>query len=460
MRTSSPPPRVLIVSYWFAPFSTIAAIRASKLAKHLADHGWDVRVLTADATDDDDTLALEIPRTSVTYTSWHEVGHRVEAARTWVRNLVRGKSAANAAANDAPKETPSADAAKKPSALRAALQTAYRDVIEWPDNRAGWRNPALAAGMDILKSWRPDVIYATAPPATSLIVADRLSRRTGIPWVGEMRDLWTDHPYYEHSRVRLALERVWDRRVLSRAAAIVTVSPSWRARLAQRYGRPVLVAMNGFVASDFPFPAPAAPETSGPLRILFTGHIYGGYRDPSPLFEALRRLKLSASDVVVEFVGSMDETVRDLVDRYGLANHVRVQSSVPYPRALELQLRADVLLHMQWCDPKEQGTIAGKIFDYLGARRPILGIALEDSVVADLVRDRGAGLVTNDPAKIAKQIEIWVAEKRRGGIAPLPPAASEGLERALQFEKVRDLLANIIRGVPMPLGAAVQASES
>ena len=437
--------RVLIVSYWFAPYSTIAAVRASKLAKFLSDQGWDVRVLTAEATDQDTTLQLEIARSSVVYTPWDPVGRRLEEFRAWVGKLIGRNSKERQPANPAA-IAPAAGDAKPPSFIRNALSTAYHDIIEWPDNRAGWRKHALAAGMDIMKTWRPDVIYATAPPATALVVADRLSQNTGIPWVAEMRDLWTDHPYYEHSRFRLAIERIWDRRVLSRAAAIVTVSPGWRQRLIDRYRRPVVVAMNGFVADDFPIPPPAMPETTGPLRIVFTGHIYTGYRDPSPLFDALRRLRLRPDEVVVEFVGARDKAVRDLADRYGLTEHVRVHAPVPYKRALEFQLRADVLLHMQWCDPKEQGTIAGKIFDYLGARRPILGIALEDCVVAELVRDRNAGLVTNDPLKIAKQIEDWIAEKRRGGISPLQPAASQGLERSVQFEEVRSLLENVVAG--------------
>jgi hypothetical protein len=205
--------------------------------------------------------------------------------------------------------------------------------------------------------------------------------------------------------------------------------------------------MNGFVAADFPSPVPAPPETGGPLRIVFTGHIYVGFRDPSPLFEALRSLKLTPDDVIVEFIGSSNKAVRDLADGFGLDTLIRTEKTIPYRAALERQLRADVLLHMQWCDPKEYGTIAGKIFDYLGARRPILGIALEDSTVAQLVHERCAGLVTNDPRRIATQIEAWVAEKRRGGIAPLPPSASEGLERAVQFEKIADLLSNIAGGV-------------
>jgi hypothetical protein len=95
------------------------------------------------------------------------------------------------------------------------------------------------------------------------------------------------------------------------------------------------------------------------------------------------------------------------------------------------------------------GTIAGKIFDYFGARRPILGIALEDSIAAQIVHERRAGLVTNDPAKIAKQVAAWIAQKKRGGVAPLPESSIKGLERAVQFEKIRTLLDGIVAGAPL-----------
>jgi hypothetical protein len=312
----------------------------------------------------------------------------------------------------------------------------------------------LAGGEALFRSWRPDLIYATSPPVTSLIVADRLARRHAVPWIAEFRDLWTDHPYYEYSPLRRWFERIWEHRVLRRAAALVSVSPTWQPKLAARYGRPTIVAMNGFVASDFPQAPPLEPERSGPLRIVYTGHIYRGHRDPTPLFAALRALGAAPSDVIVEFVGTEVESLRELARGFGLIDHVRIRDPVSYASALDIQLRADVLLHLQWCDPKEEGTIAGKIFDYFGARRPILGIALEDSVVAKMVHERGAGLVTNDAAKIAKQVAAWMAEKRAGGIAPLPPTASEGLERAVQFAKIESLLSDVLAGAADPAGVS------
>jgi hypothetical protein len=43
----------------------------------------------------------------------------------------------------------------------------------------------------------------------------------------------------------------------------------------------------------------------------------------------------------------------------------------------------DVLLLLLWNDPRERGVYTGKLFEYLGARRPILGIGPADNVAAD-----------------------------------------------------------------------------
>ncbi len=436
------PRRVLIVSYWFPPFHAVASLRMGKFAKHLMAAGWDVRVLTADATNLA-YMTLEIPRDKVVYTPWTEVDRTLEDTIARVRRMLRGARPPKQSASDpASPESPAAPV--ESPAWRKALRRLYLEVVRWPDNRAGWIRPALQAGDDIIANWRPDAIYATAPPPTSLVIADRLSRKHGIPWVAEFRDLWSEHPYYEYSAVRRFFERMWDQRVLTRAAAIVTVSPVWRPRLEARYGRPAITAMNGFVVEDFPERPPVAPETAGPLRIVYTGHIYQGHRDPTPLFVALRRLGLTPADVAVEFLGSGVEDVRRLAAAAGVTDLVRILKPVDHRQSLAIQLHADVLLHLQWCDPKEEGTIAGKIFDYLGARRPILGIALEDSIVAKLLHERHAGLVTNDPAKIAEQVSAWLNAKRAGGIPPLPASASEGLDRATQFEKMAALLSKVV----------------
>lgn len=434
--------RILIVSHWFPPHLAIGALRVGKLAKFLDDRQWDVRALAAHLPVPK-TMPLEIAEDKTVFTDWADVDNALERLLgSKFEKIVRRKEKEPHLAADKAGEKKLPEA--QPSAIRKFLRATYLDIVRLPDNRAGWFKPAVAAGNELIARWKPDVIYASAPPVTSVLVAHALARKHGVPWIAEFRDLWTDHPYYEYGKARAVLDRIWEARVLSTASAIVTVSPSWQSRLIERHGRPTVLAMNGFVESDFPVKPPADVSRTGPVRILYTGHIYVGRRDPTPLFAALQQLGPAARGFVVDFVGTQVDVVRPLAEKYGLADIVTIQPSVPYREALRLQLEADILLHLQWCSPEEQGTIAGKLFEYIGARRPVLGIALETSEAAQLIQTRNAGLATNDVAKISEWLRERAKEKAAGGIAPLPSSASDGLDRNRQFERIERLLKGIV----------------
>ena len=92
---------------------------------------------------------------------------------------------------------------------------------------------------------------------------------------------------------------------------------------------------------------------------------------------------------------------------------------------------------IQWSNPREQGNVPGKLFEYLGARRPILGLGLEQGVPATIIRGRSAGFFSNDPELIAEQLLEWVRTKQRDGrISELPETACAGFERDNQFERL------------------------
>src|SRR5690606_28627734 len=135
---------------------------------------------------------------------------------------------------------------------------------------------------------RADLIYATVPPLTGLLVARRLARRFRIPWIAEFRDLWIDHPYYEAPAWRHRLEKLQQDRTVGEAAALVTVSEAWRDVLKNRFGKPVATILNGFDPDDYPPEPPATPATSNQLTISYTGTLYPGRRDPTPVFRAIR----------------------------------------------------------------------------------------------------------------------------------------------------------------------------
>lgn len=423
-----------------------------KLASFLEQEGWEVRVIAARAYEAQ-TLPHSIDPSKVTFTPWYDVDRLFEDLRpTWSKKK-GGTADAAPPATSAEPGVEANEPNKIVQFIRSLYRRAYSEMIRWPDNRVGWWTPGIEAGDELLKTWRPDVIYASAPPVTTLLIADSISRRHDIPWIAEFRDLWTDHPYYNYSFVRWLIERVWERRVLKRATALVTVSPYWIKILRDRFSLPIELVMNGYVASDFPpDPAPAI-EPKDKLVILYTGHVYTGYRDPTPLFEAIQMLGEEGCRVQVRFIGSNVDHVMDQARRYGVEDQVNCEPPISHRDALRLQMSADVLLHLQWNDPKEAGTISGKLFEYLGARRPILGIGYERGAVAAIVHQSQAGIVANDGKTIADQLRRWLKQKREGGIPGLSADVVDRFTRDKQFALLDSFLSRTL-GKPTPAHAS------
>jgi hypothetical protein len=328
------------------------------------------------------------------------------------------------------------------------LRVAYQNLVNFPDAQIGWLPAGVRGGRKILAGWAPDLIFASAPPFTTLLIARALGRRGGIPLVVEYRDRFLEDPYWTPTGLRRRLIRTLEEWWMKQAKAIVTVSDPWAEDYRARFRLPVLTAYNGFDPDDFPADYPRADGTDPTtLRIVYTGILYPDRRDPSPLFEAIALMGEAGRKIVAEFYGPDLEMVTAMADRHGVRDRVRVSGSVPYKQSIDLQMNADVLLLLQWNDPRERGNVPGKLFEYIGARRPVLGLGTEDGVPARILRERGIGIVLNDPARIAGQLGAWLAEKRSNGCLPLlPPAARAGYSRPEQYAAVETFLRDVVDG--------------
>lgn len=446
--------RILLIAWYFPPTSTIAAVRLGRIAQHLLGRGHDVRVLCPreiPAEESYGVLASYIPEERVVRTRWLDVNALPRAAARW---LNRARSAEPSSAKTQA-EVPSSDEAStddaKPSMLRrllAGVRELYTLVLNWPDSMIGWLPYGVASGRRLAKNWKPDLIFASAPPFTVLLVGYWLSRLIGVPWVVEFRDRWSDDPYYPPPRWVTRLNIWAEGHIVRRTAGLVTVSDPWAETYRRRYGKPTATICNGF---DDPgtLEGEPGPSADGPLRIVYTGWIYPGRRDPSPLMEAIQLLGEGPDSVRLEFYGTAEAHVAPLIARYRLQNQVDLFPDVSHDEALRIQRGADVLLLMQWNDPKEQGNIPGKFFEYLGAKRPILVLGLEDGVPATLARERKAGVYGGSPGEIAEHLRTWIELKRQGGGIPAPPeSARRGFSRSEQFDKLADFLEGLLKQQP------------
>ncbi len=444
--------KILVVSWFFPPASTMGAMRLGKLAAYLLAAGHDIRVVTPRDTPYARTLSMDIPADRVVLTPWWDV-NRVTASVAWLarRVLRRGGEtvtpviAGNAGAVDGAVSPP---APRPRSRLKASARFCV-DLLNWPDSRIGWLPFALLAGRRVAKAWSPDVILASGPPFTTLLAGHLLSRWHRVPWIVEFRDRWGEDPYDPLQGWFLRRAVQTESRLVRSAAALITVSEPWANDYRRKYGKPTWVVYNGFDPKDYGVePGQGSPDVPQ-LRIVYTGGIYVGRRDPSALFAALRLMGAAADGVRVEFFGTAVAHVQPLVEEYGVERLVTVHPRVPNTESVAVQKRADVLLIMQWNDPLEQGNVPGKLFEYLAARRPILGLGLETGVPATIIRERGAGVYSNDPAEIARHLGGWLEAKRRdGGIPPLPATVCEGFSRAEQFRTFEEVFSAIAKPGP------------
>jgi glycosyltransferase involved in cell wall biosynthesis len=414
--------RILVISYIFPPYNASGSVRIGKLVAYLASRGHDVRVVAGDGLPLPADLEIAVPEAGVERAKHFNVA----APLDWARSLITGGESRHSTGN-----------AGAPSQWMQGIANAYRALVAIPDPQVGWYPAAIRAAKRTLRNWTPDVIVSSALPFTSHLVAARVARECGRPWIADFRDLFADSPYIDQPQWRRWLDRHIERKILAGASACITVSPPLAEELAARHRKPSWVVTNGFDPLDIP--ASASPECAKgkdrPLRIVYTGIIYSGRRDPAPVFEAAALLRKQGKRIEFDFFGQDLRGVRASAEKYGIGDAVNISRPVSYHTALKLQCEADILLLLLWNDDRERGVYTGKLFEYIGARRPILATGCDDGVAASLIRERRLGVVANAPADIAAALASWCREREATGQIQAPPAnAAAGLSRAEQLE--------------------------
>ncbi len=417
--------RILIVTGLYPPNAPMATVRAPKFARFLLDRGYDVRVLSGQNLQFPAIADPEIPV------------ERINAV-PYVR---RGRGAAMTE-DDQPQPGVVEDAPSEPVRVsrlkRIAWQLAYL-----PDPHVTWIGPAVAAGEALARSWKPDVIFSTGPPHSSHMVAAKLSQRLGVGFVAELRDLWSDILYEEGSVVADFVDRSLERRTLRQARALVAMTKGSADILARRYRKPVIVAENGYDPADFEGLETVAPFEAKRLTIVHAGSLYDGGRSPAPLFAALARLKPDPDTIRVHFWGEDSGVAMTMAKAAGVSHLVKAHPPIGRAEMLRIERAADILLLLRFTTADELHVVAGKLYEYAGARRPVLCHGAESGEAADIIRQNRLGLLSNDTAEIAAWVETKIDERRAGRLPDLAGDAAKGMTRGAQFEKIEKILVEI-----------------
>jgi glycosyltransferase involved in cell wall biosynthesis len=407
-------PRALIISYHFPPSVHVGARRAARLAKYLPRLGWEVWVLTLPAPPGEEAVLDFIPPERV------------------IRISPQGQRPATGTLPESALEE--GEIAGRRRGLLVRLKGLISRTLGMRRDELAWIKPATEAARRLVREQNIKVIFSTCSPFTCHITAWGVKQGEKIPWVADFRDPWAYNPWAPgnapwQSYVRSRVEK----RYLPGADYITLVTRPMRDFFLRHapYLDParVLVVSHGFDPEDFAASREIpTPPAEGRMIITHTGTL-GGYRSPGIFFDALAqaldRGKLPKAKVEFRLVGldarSEDGSLQEMVAAKGLGEVVKIMGAVPHREALAYQMNCDLLLYLQTRTEGGEIFASAKIYEYLGAGRPVLAVA-DESEGLRLLRE--AGITTEisprQPQALIAALESLYSAWREGCLPYTP----------------------------------------
>lgn len=423
--------KVLMLCYYYPPVNNGGVERSIKFAKYLPQYGWQPVIIT---TDLQGSQPAEKERRIFT-------PELLSIYRRIFKEERRSGEGAEADTRPRAEETS--------GKLKKAVLGVLRRLLV-PDLRVGWIVFAFWPAWHSLRIGETEAIYTTSPPVSSHLLGLALKMLTGKPWVMDLRDPWTFEPMNELLRepgLRLPLEKRMEHMCFEYADAIVLNTPEATERyklLYPHFTSKMRTITNGFDSKEMTQAAaldPELPTKRAPDRETFiishigtvTSRSTRGGTDLTPhaLLEALAELLeegvVSASNFQVIFVGNLDARTRSYISELGLDGLIETSSVVPHLEALNLMLHSDLLLLLDTTGTG-QTYVHGKLYEYLGSGKPVLGI-LPLGASRELLKRSGEGLLVSPDDREGIRKAVVQAMRQEHRVQPDPDFELAAYER-------------------------------
>ena len=303
----------------------------------------------------------------------------------------------------------------------------YRAVNRWfpslvrlPDRHLQVLRRAVRAGKALQAARPADLLFSWAQYHTCSLVALRLKKALGLPWVAHFSDPWYGHPYLRPRAYARWINSRLEKAVITGADAVVFVNEETRDWTMSRYPRSWKAKTRVIPHCFDPGLYPATPGRQAGMVFRHLGQFYGD-RGPVSLLEAIARLRVSDAgildDVRFELIGRVEADHVDSMRRTGVDKWVTVRPGVGYQDSLREMTGADVLLLVE-APAVVNLFLPSKLIDYLGAGRPIVALTPARGPAARLLAGTGDRVVSpDDVAGIAEALREAIQEFRRGSPA-------------------------------------------
>ncbi|VAX16056.1 TPR/glycosyl transferase domain protein [hydrothermal vent metagenome] len=374
--------KVLIITYYWPPAGGAGVQRALKFVKYLPQFGWEPIVLTVENPDsptEDLSLLGDIPKECKVYKT-----RSFEPFDIYKKFM--GKKSDEKIPGDILLQTGNVS-------LKDKLAKWVRVNLFIPDAKIGWKKYAVKKGVEIIEDENIDLIFTTSPPQTTALIGRKLSKLTGVKWVADFRDPWMEIVYYQNlnrSRITKTIDSSLESKVMNDANTIVTISEDMSRLLKEKAkSQNIVVIPNGFDETDFD---PVEFTKNDKFTIAYTGSMSKD-RVPYPFINALKKMIYGDGirNIQMKFAGKFCPEFYEAIKNENLTEFFIIQDFVPHKESTKILQSANALLLVIDNVPNNKGFLTGKLFEYMGCRKPIFAIGPVDGDANRIIKETDCG---------------------------------------------------------------------
>lgn len=373
---------LLIISNSYPPSNVPAAQRPYAVAKYLNKNNYDVTVITCGNPDTtwgvNEGFNPELPL--------------VELIKV---NSLLGKSVTGLRKNKT--DTIQSEKSLK-SKMKASLVKFLSSLIV-PDKAIFWYPKVcwyLIKNKDLIN--QTDIVFTTSPSFSNHLIGKFIkSKKKSIKWISELRDFH----FIEHTdkirNLKQWINKKLEVSMIKNTDKVSFISHSMKHRYAKhfpKYRKKFRVIYNGFDVSDFEN-LNIANTQNEKMTLFYAGSFYRGVRSPFPLFKILDSLLekkiITTEDIEIRIAGNFDDELIDELKKFKSFALINFIGNIPRAKVLENIVSSDLLWLIVANIATHYTGVPIKFFEYLGARRPIINFAPDDSEPTKIISENKLG---------------------------------------------------------------------
>jgi glycosyltransferase involved in cell wall biosynthesis len=404
--------KVLVVAYYFPPMGLSGVQRTLKFVKYMKNYNWEPTVITTG---------------KVAYFA-HDKFLNDELNNLDI-NVIRVEGS-----NDPNSLLSKFGTINLPREFVRIFFDKISQTFFIPDNKISWSKKVFQKVDEILSSQHFDALFVTAPPFSSFEVLSQLKKKHDIPLFADYRDLWygSYFAFYPTPFHRLRHKQK-EYKALKAADRIIVTNRKIKEKLLHDYPfltfDDVVIISHGFDQEDFD-KIPAQPKPHNKMVLMYSG-IFMVYSTPKYFLKAFKELSVErpdiASNIELHFVGFLRKENQKLIRKLKLQTFIKDHGYVNHNDSIAKIKSADVLWFMVGQRRNIDAILPGKVYEYLGAKKPIIACVPEGAAKM-AVEESNAGFIAKpDDVQEIKEVIMKVYDLYAKNALPAP--TNEFLEK-------------------------------